>query len=280
MNRDNPVVSIGMPVYNGSAFIEEAIESLLGQSFEAFELIISDNASEDETDAICQRYEKQDARIRYFCQNENLGSLNNFRFVLREAKCEYFMWAACDDVWSSDWLEQLVNEMQDDDAGVTGETGFLDQSETGEFVRSDSSLLPSFRQGDYLDFFMNWTSKAMYTYALFRKTALEQAMDSVMATDCLGKDHILLLEVLKHGALRGISGPVVWYRRHADQESIRLRKTYGLSGKIKYYYQFVRHVPDIPTRLSLSLRIPLHIILSSEKLAALRATIKKMAGIS
>ena len=93
-----PRVSIGMPVFNGDKFIREALDSLLAQTFTDFELIISDNASTDRTEAICREYAERDKRIRYVRQAENLGPAANFRFVLDEAVGEYFMWAAADDL--------------------------------------------------------------------------------------------------------------------------------------------------------------------------------------
>ncbi|WP_300464805.1 glycosyltransferase family 2 protein [Desulfobacula sp.] len=93
-----PMVSIGMPVYNGEKFIRHAIDSLLVQTFTDFELIISDNSSTDNTEAICLEYMAHDSRIRYFRQNENHGSLFNFKFVLDESDGKYFKWMAVDDL--------------------------------------------------------------------------------------------------------------------------------------------------------------------------------------
>lgn len=115
-----PKVSIGMPVFNGAQFIQNALDSLLSQTFTDFELIISDNASTDETENICRKYAEQDSRIRYVRQPRNMGATFNFKFVLDEARGEYFLWAACDDVRSPDFIE--VN------------LGFL--SEHPEFVAS------------------------------------------------------------------------------------------------------------------------------------------------
>lgn len=100
-----PKISIGMPVYNGEKFIREALDSLLTQTFTGFELVISDNASTDGTEAICREYAAHDPRIRYVRQSENRGPSANFQFVLDEAVGEYFMWAACDDTRSPDFLE-------------------------------------------------------------------------------------------------------------------------------------------------------------------------------
>ena len=78
-----PRLSIGLPVYNGEKFLAESIESLLGQTYEDFELIISDNASTDGTADICRRYAQQDPRIRYIRQRQNIGSAPNHNFVIR-----------------------------------------------------------------------------------------------------------------------------------------------------------------------------------------------------
>lgn len=100
-----PKVSIGMPVYNGEPFIREALDSLLAQTFTNFELIISDNASTDGTEAICREYAAMDKRIRYVRQPENRGPTANFKFVLDEAVGEYFMWAAADDRRHPDFIK-------------------------------------------------------------------------------------------------------------------------------------------------------------------------------
>lgn len=103
-----PKVSIGMAVFNGEPFIREALDSLLAQTFTNFELIISDNASTDGTEAICREYAACDARIRYVRQPENRGGLLNFQFVLDEARGEYFMWAAADDMWHREFIRKCL----------------------------------------------------------------------------------------------------------------------------------------------------------------------------
>ncbi len=104
-----PKVSIGMPVYNGERFICKAIDSLLGQTFSDFELIISDNASTDATAEICKDYKRRDKRVQYIRQSKNKGAMFNFKFVLSRALGPYFMWAAVDDIWDRDFLRQCVN---------------------------------------------------------------------------------------------------------------------------------------------------------------------------
>jgi hypothetical protein len=92
--RAAPRLSIGLPVYNGEKYLTESLDALLGQSFEDFELIISDNASTDDTARICKRYMKQDCRIRYIRQQRNIGAAPNHNFVVGQAAGELFKWAS------------------------------------------------------------------------------------------------------------------------------------------------------------------------------------------
>lgn len=117
-----------MPVYNGEEFIVEAIESILSQTFKDFELIISDNASTDNTQEICQKYAKSDSRVKYIRQKENIGALKNFEFVLFESKYEYFMWASHDDIWSENWIKVLINKISKNNkcVGVFGKLLIVD----------------------------------------------------------------------------------------------------------------------------------------------------------
>ncbi len=113
----SPIISIGMPVYNGQAFIESAIKSILEQTFEDFELILSDNASNDKTQEICLDYKQQDNRIRYFRNEVNLGAAQNYNHVFGLSKGKYFKWAAHDDLCNSTFLFRCV-EVLDNDPSV------------------------------------------------------------------------------------------------------------------------------------------------------------------
>jgi glycosyltransferase involved in cell wall biosynthesis len=108
-----PRLSIGLLVYNGENYLEEALDSLLGQSYEDFELIISDNASTDGTAGIGRHYEKQDSRIRYIRQPRNLGAALNRNFLLGQARGELFMEAYHDDLWARDLLKHCVSALDE-----------------------------------------------------------------------------------------------------------------------------------------------------------------------
>jgi glycosyltransferase involved in cell wall biosynthesis len=108
-----PRLSIGLPVYNGENFLAESLEALLGQSYEDFELIISDNASTDGTADICRRYAKQDSRIRYVRQPRNIGLNPNHNFVVGQARGELFKMASHDDLYARDLLKRCVEALDE-----------------------------------------------------------------------------------------------------------------------------------------------------------------------
>lgn len=108
-------VAVGLPVYNGQQYVGEAIESILDQSYTDFELVISDNASEDETAEICRAYAERDPRIRYSRNPHNLGAAPNFNRCLELASpTKYFKWAAHDDLLTPDFLERCIEALEND----------------------------------------------------------------------------------------------------------------------------------------------------------------------
>jgi glycosyltransferase involved in cell wall biosynthesis len=115
---DTPLVTIGLPVFNGESYLHRALDSLLAQTFINFELIISDNASTDKTGEICEEYAVRDSRIRYIRQTSNVGGLENFNFVLQEAYGKYFMWAAVDDQWDPQFLQSLLKDLERDPTAI------------------------------------------------------------------------------------------------------------------------------------------------------------------
>jgi glycosyltransferase involved in cell wall biosynthesis len=105
-------ISIGVPVYNGSIGLADALDSLTNQTVRDIEIIISDNASTDTTPEICRRYIEQDPRIVYYRQLATVPAVDNFLFVLSKARAPYFMWAAHDDVRSLDFIEKLLAALE------------------------------------------------------------------------------------------------------------------------------------------------------------------------
>jgi glycosyltransferase involved in cell wall biosynthesis len=103
-----PRVSIGLPVYNGERYLSVAVDSVLRQDYEDFELIISDNASTDRTAEICREYASSDRRIRYYRNDVNVGAIPNFNRVFALARGPLFKWLTYDDVCCQGLLRRCV----------------------------------------------------------------------------------------------------------------------------------------------------------------------------
>ena len=108
-----PMVSVGLPVYNGEKYLSQALDSICNQDFGDFELIISDNASTDRTEEICKSYAAKDGRIRYFRNEENIGAVPNYRKVFELSRGELFKWLAHDDVCYPGFLRRCVEMLVD-----------------------------------------------------------------------------------------------------------------------------------------------------------------------
>jgi glycosyltransferase involved in cell wall biosynthesis len=129
-----PLLSIGMPVYNGERFLAKALDSLLAQTFSDFELIISDNASSDATESICRSYAERDPRIQYSRNAENMGAGWNVRRVYSLARGKYFKWHAHDDFCEPTLFEKCVTALEQNPELVLVQSKVRVLDENGVFV--------------------------------------------------------------------------------------------------------------------------------------------------
>ena len=170
-----PRVSIGIPVYNGENYLTAAIDSFLNQTFQDFEIVISDNASTDRTAQICKAYAAKDPRVHYFRNEKNLGPGPNYNRVFLLSQGEYFQWAAHDDICALDFLEKCIGVL-DNDPGVVlcySKTSFIDNNGKviGHYTdkkRSDSPE-PHIR---FHDLILN--VKCFEIFGVIRSSALRQ----------------------------------------------------------------------------------------------------------
>lgn len=100
-----------LPVFNGADYLESAIASLVGQTYDDFELVIGDNASTDATEEICRAFAQKDARVRYLRSEVNRGIAWNWNRLVEAARGEYFRFAAHDDLVAPRYLEATVTAL-------------------------------------------------------------------------------------------------------------------------------------------------------------------------
>lgn len=231
----NPEVSIGLPVYNGDKFIRRALDSLLSQTFKNFELIISDNASTDSTQHICEEYAEKDERIRYIRQTKNMGGFWNYRFVLNEAKCNYFHWAAADDLWHPDFLKKNMQILQSEEntVGSISNVLFYDSQNTNLCDLINYSSNTSLQDQHALPAYGSYGKKtAIYLklreasamYAVYRTEKLRKCINH---SDYIVYDFAIVLSVLKYGDLHVID-EVLMYRYQGGYSVMKSNLEYML----------------------------------------------------
>ncbi len=213
-----------MPVFNGASFIRQAIDSLLSQTFQSFELIISDNASVDETETICRDYMLKDSRIKYYRQKTNIGPTKNFEFVLNMASCKYFMWAAADDLNDLTFIEKLLKTLIENkdfvlvmsDISNINENGVIISSIKIDNIRIEhvSTNWETYRK----KFFDVPTSNVFFCiYGLYVTSVIKKVELNFknLVKNASGSEIPILAQVAMFGKIGSIQEPLKLYRRHS-----------------------------------------------------------------
>lgn len=233
-----PKVSIGIPVYNGEKYLKLAIESLIQQSFQDFEIIISDNASIDKTEEICRLFQSQDKRVVYHRNPVNIGAASNYKKVFQLAKGEFFKWMAHDDRCSPNYLEECVKALEDDHNVVMSFPKFVLIDENDQpfplvrkntYVTSDHRIIttniernfmsdhPSERYGEVL----YQTTECYEFFGLSRTNIIEK---SSQHDAFYGSDKVLLCELAVMGKLKEVASATGYFRIH-DQQSQSIKNS-------------------------------------------------------
>jgi glycosyltransferase involved in cell wall biosynthesis len=212
-----PSVAIGLPVYNGAAFIGEAVESILAQTFRDFELIISDNASTDETEAICRSYAEADHRVRYLRNEQNVGAVRNYNRLFEMCRSEYFKWAAHDDVLAPEYMERCMEVMERRPSVVLchTETIYIDENGAprGEF--DDHLDLRSPKPHErYRGYLFRPYPRCNAVFGIIRAQALRQ---TPLFGRYLSSDRVLLGELALRGEIYRVAEPLFLRRDHPQQ---------------------------------------------------------------
>jgi glycosyltransferase involved in cell wall biosynthesis len=108
------LITVGLPVYNSERFVRQSIDSLLGQTYSRFVLLISDNASTDATAEICRQYAAADSRVQYTRNEVNIGNPRNFNRIANLCTTRYLKWSTADDYWAPAFLERSLEIMERD----------------------------------------------------------------------------------------------------------------------------------------------------------------------
>jgi glycosyltransferase involved in cell wall biosynthesis len=209
-----PKVSIGLPVYNGETFLPGALNSILEQEFDDFELVISDNASTDSTETICKGFAAKDRRIRYHRNETNIGASGNYNRVFELTRGEFFKWASHDDECHRSLIRRCMEIFEQAPPAtvlVFSKAEIIDEFGNVKFLSPDSisssSPQPYKRLAQVL-----WSSTYAHSlWGVIRSRALRQTR----LMGCLEADHVLLAELALLGTSVEIPEPLYRLRRHS-----------------------------------------------------------------
>ena len=169
-----PILTIGIPVYNGEKTIGKRLENILSQSFQDFLIVIYDN-SNDSTPDICNEQSKKDHRITHIHDKEKRGIEYAFNFLLQQANTKYFVWAAADDLWNENFLKKNI-EILEKNSNVVGSIGQ---------VKKISTEIESFKLNSNDGFFLKY-------YKIFRMRFRNFGHKSIIANSYEKRSGIFL----------------------------------------------------------------------------------------
>jgi glycosyltransferase involved in cell wall biosynthesis len=218
-----PLVTIGLPVYNGAEFIEQALASITQQTHGNWRLLVSDNASTDGTWDILERCASRDDRILLHRQETNIGATLNYRYLLDRAETEYFMWHAYDDWIAPNYLEELVRITSSTPDCALACPKAVWTSREGEAFREVvfPDLGSERRVVRVIRLLKNRESTRIY--GLFRPQALRRAYENAEKFGYIwAGDHVALLPFILNDRIRGTNRTTFhWRKTHVSYSTLR-----------------------------------------------------------
>ena len=240
-----PKVSIVLPTYNGEKFIRESIDSILGQTFTDWELILVDDCSTDGTPDIVNRYAASDSRIRAIHNTENQKLPASLNIGFREAKGEYLTWTSDDNMYLPAALEKMA--------------AYLDAHEDEVMVCAWMDVI--YENGDFYCEHLAYSEEHMFyndcvgACFMYKRRVLQEIGDYDVSF-FLVEDYEYWMRILTHyGHIGWIDEKLYIYRIHdgsltetrkrdVRRQLLRMRKKY-LKQIISYYQNNLRYLARI-----------------------------------
>jgi glycosyltransferase involved in cell wall biosynthesis len=233
--NSTPLVSVGLPTYNRVADLKQAIESVLAQDYSNLELVISDNASTDETQRVCEEFCARDSRVKYIRQSTNRGPRANFLEVLQQARGEFFMWLGDDDWLDSSYLSRCAQKLVEnpDYSLVCGSSKYFQSGQ----------LLP---EGETIDLPQDCAEERVLAYyeqvvhnGAFYGLMRRARMHLTLPPSVLGGDWLLIAALAFMGKIETVKDTSV---NRSWAGTSRSLKTLTASLGISYNYARVPHL--------------------------------------
>lgn len=231
----HPLVSVGIPTYNRPEGLKETLSRLKHQTYRHIEIIISDNYSPDErVEAIGLQAAKDDSRIRFYRQKENIEAEPNFNFVFNQARGKYFMWMSDDDEFEANYIETLVDFLEKNPSYVHA-VGIAHYEKNGQILLSEKgdSIEQNTPRGRLLQYIAQVRKNGLF-YGLFRKDIpIREPFKNQMGTDWC-----LIAQLAWLGKIKRVE--TTSYRRSLDGGSAnrsRLTSRWKMTGIKRLFFE-------------------------------------------
>jgi glycosyltransferase involved in cell wall biosynthesis len=223
-----PLVSVGLPTYNRAEKLMRAAESVLGQTHRNVELVISDNASTDDTQSLCRELCRRDPRARYLRSAANRGPTANFNTLFGELRGEYAMVLSDDDWLDHNYLANCLSELRRSPELALA-CGIAHYVRDGAVVREgvEMQLADDSPARRVLTYLSHVDENGVF-YGLMRRSVLQRAAP---LRNVLGNDWLLAAAIATQGKVATIRSTSI--NRELDGTSAdfhKLTATLGLPG--------------------------------------------------
>lgn len=226
-----PKITLGLLVYNGERYLGQTIDSLLSQTYGDFDLLVSDNASNDGTEDICRSYAALDKRISYVRQGENIGAMGNFNYLASRASTDYFKWCAADDLIAPTFLATCIEFLESQLDFVlchssTRTIGFDDSELPNDIIKPSgaSERIPNGLNKEYHPWqrfrdVMLGSTAIMDLWGVIRTAPLK---DTGLLSPYVGYEKVLMAALSLRGRFAELPQKLFSYRIHPDSFSSRI----------------------------------------------------------
>lgn len=217
-----PELSIGLPVFNGEAYLDAAIDSIARQTFGDWELILADNASTDGTAEICAAWAARDPRIRWARSENHTGAARNFNRAFDLGRGRYFKWAAHDDLIEPTYLERCLGALHADRGIVLAHSEMSEIDERGAVRRPLDARIKNMDAPSAAARFRGAIDLDHGCFDVFGVARREALARTRLIAPYLGSDRVLLAELALQGRIVRVPEVLFMSREHPER-SIRLR---------------------------------------------------------
>lgn len=212
-------VDILLATYNGEEYLREQIDSILNQTHTEFRLLISDDGSKDSTRKILEEYKNKDSRIEVFLQENNLGVVKNFEFLLGKVEAKYYMFSDQDDIWKETKIEKSLNKIEEGFDLVYSDLEVVDENLNVTYnsywkLKGIYNKIKKYNNFEslYLNNFVTGCT------IISRKDLIKDVLPLPNTSKYVLHDYWISLIISQNGKISYVEEPLIKYRQHKNNK--------------------------------------------------------------